>query len=107
TEDLRKLEITLADDRPWLRAGWKQFERNPGSFAPSPSAKRVLVEFRGEIFSVPEKNGEPRNLVHTPGRRERQPAWSPDGRTQTWLAEAGTDYELFARDVATGVERQL
>jgi tricorn protease len=106
SEKVRQLSITLADDKPWLRPVWKQ-ARRAGSFAPSPSGKRIVVEFRGDIFSVPESKGEARNLTRSPGRRERDPDWSPDGKTITYLAEDGENYELFARDAATGAERQL
>ncbi len=107
TEAVRKLAIRLGDDKPWLRPVWKDGKRGFGGFAPSPSGKRCLVEFRGEIFSAPKEHGEVRNLTRTPNRRERSPDWSPDGKTITYLAEAGDDYELFARDAASGEERQL
>ena len=52
----------------------------------SPSAKRVAVEARGDIWTVAAENGAPRNLTRTAGVAERSPAWSPDGR---WIASAG------------------
>ncbi|MCA8958585.1 MAG: PDZ domain-containing protein, partial [Planctomycetes bacterium] len=107
TEQLRQLDITLADDRPWLRPTWHDGSKAFGSFAPSPSGKRVLVEFRGDVFSVPEQHGQAQHLTRTPKRRERQPEWSPDGTHQSYLAEVGDDYELILRDPASGAERQL
>ena len=43
----------------------------------SPTGARVVVEARGEVFTVPAKEGAPRNLTETPGVREMSPTWSP------------------------------
>lgn len=107
TEQVRKLTITLADDRPWRRPLWKEGQGAISDFTISPSAKRAVVEVRGELFSVPAKKGEARALSRTPSRRERQPRWSPDGKTLAYLAEAGEDYELMLREVESGDERQV
>lgn len=107
TERVRKLDIVLGDDKPWMRPVWKEGSKRFGDFAPSPSGKRVLVEYRGDIFSAPKQKGEVRNITRTPLRREHDPMWSPDGKTISYLAEAGDDYELFVRDVVTGDETQL
>ena len=107
TETVRRLSITLADDRPWLRPVWKEGQGNLGGYDISPSAKRVVAEFRGEIFDLPAKKGEPRNLTRTPTRRERDVAWSPDGKSILYLAEVGEDYEIFVRSMVDGSERQL
>lgn len=107
TERVRRLEITLADDRPWTRPVWKNGETSFGGFSPSPSGARAVVEFRGELFSVPKKDGETIALTNTPSRRERDPAWSPDGRAVAFFAEAGADYELFLRGLEHGEETQL
>ena len=75
----RRLTIDLGDDRPWLRPVWKDGARRIGGYDLSPSAKRAIVEFRGELFSAPAKKGEVVNLTRTPGRRERDGLWAPDG----------------------------
>jgi tricorn protease len=112
SQQVKKLTIELADDRPWLRPIWKDGKGAVSDFDPSPSAKRALVEVRGEIFSLPAKDGEAHNLTDTPARREREPIWSPDGRSIAYLAEAGDDYEIFVRTFdgepfESGAESQL
>ncbi len=104
-ETVRRLSINLADDRPWLRPSWKS--GSVASYDISPSAKRAVVEYRGEVFDVPAKNGRGRNLTRTPDRREHSVNWSPDGKHISYLAEVGEDYELFVRSTVSGEERQL
>ena len=108
SEEVRRLEITLADDRPWLRPAWKDSEDGGlASYDVSPSAKRAVVEFRGELFDVPAEKGQARNLTRTAERRERDVEWSPDGKHILYLAEVGDDYELFVRSMVDGSERQV
>jgi tricorn protease len=61
----------------------------------SPSASRVVAEARGEIFSIPVKAGETRNLTQSPGSRERLPAWSPDGQTIAFFSDESGDNQIY------------
>ena len=60
----------------------------------SPNAKRVLVEARGDIWSLPAKNGTPRNLTRTSGVAEREPSWSPDGKWITYVSDESGENQL-------------
>src|SRR5262249_18660769 len=77
----RRLQIGIAADlvetRPRFVKGAK-YVRNVGV---SPSGARAVVEFRGEIVTVPAEKGDPRYLTTTPGIYERDPAWPPAGKT--------------------------
>jgi tricorn protease len=63
----------------------------------SPTGKRVVLEFRGEIVTVPAKKGDPRDLSHTPGVYERSPAWSPDGKSIAYFSDGSGEYALVVR----------
>jgi tricorn protease len=81
---------------------------NIESFTLSPSGARALFVARGEIFSVPVKEGEIRNETSTPGIRERDVTWSPDGKTMAYLSDRSGDYEIYLRSTdATGTEKQI
>jgi tricorn protease len=54
----------------------------------------VAVEFRGEIVTVPAEKGDPRILTGSPGVHERNPAWSPDGKTIAYFSDEGGEYQL-------------
>jgi len=59
-----------------------------------PNGKRVLVSARGDVWSVPAKDGSPRNLTRTSGAAERDGSWSPDGKWVAWLSDASGEYEV-------------
>jgi tricorn protease len=54
-----------------------------GGWSVSPQAKRVALELRGDIWTVPAKSGFSQNLTPSDGYKEENPAWSPDGE---WIA---------------------
>ena len=56
-----------------------------------------MLEYRGEIVTVPAKKGDPRNLTQTPGAHERSPAWSPDGKSIAYFSDASGEYALVVR----------
>jgi tricorn protease len=91
----RALDITLRGDFPWKRPQWRPVGSQIAAASLSPFGTRVLVEARGEIFSVPTKDGDWRNLTQSSGSAERAPAWSPDGRHIAWFSDAGGEYRLM------------
>jgi tricorn protease len=60
----------------------------------SPNGARAVFEARGEIITVPEEKGDPRNLTNTPGVMERDPAWSPDGTRLAYFSDESGEYAL-------------
>ena len=62
-----------------------------------PPGKRALFESHGEILSVPAEKGDVRNLTHSPGVADRDPAWSPDGKWVAWLSDESGEYALYFR----------
>jgi tricorn protease len=64
----------------------------------SPSGARAVFEAHGEIFTVPAEKGDTRNLTNTSAVAERNPAWSPDGKTIAYFSDATGEYQLHLRD---------
>ena len=64
----------------------------------SPTGARAAFEAHGEIFTVPAEKGDTRNLTNTPGSAERNPSWSPDGKTIAYFSDVSGEYQLFLRD---------
>ncbi|MGZ4778855.1 MAG: S41 family peptidase [Thermoanaerobaculia bacterium] len=80
----------LAESRPRFVKGAK-FIRNASL---SPSGARAVMEFRGEIVTVPAEKGDDRDITQSPGVNDRSPIWSPDGKSIAWLSDEGGEYAL-------------
>ncbi len=91
----RVLDIQLASIAPQARPQWKDAGKTLTHAQLSTTGKRVVVSARGEVFTVPVKDGSVRNLTETPGVREKDALWSPDGQRVAYLSDApGMRHEL-------------
>ena len=95
----RVLDITIRGDLPSLRPRLAEVAPSTvQSVDLSPTGARILVEARGDIFTMPAEKGDTRNLTRTPGTFERDPAWSPDGKSVAYFSDATGEYQLQVRD---------
>ena len=53
----------------------------------SPTGARAVFEAHGEVLTVPAEKGDVRNLTNTPGVAERDPSWSPDGKSIAYFSD--------------------
>src|SRR5215813_13722200 len=88
------VNITAAGDFPWMMPRWEDVTKRMTNIALSPTGKRVVVEARGEIFTIPADKGDVRNLTHSSGSAERDPAWSPDGKFVSYFSDKSGEYKL-------------
>ena len=65
------VNIAAAGDFPWMmpQLGGRRRARMT-NIALSPTGKRVAVEARGEIFTIPAEKGDVRNLTNSSGSAE-------------------------------------
>jgi tricorn protease len=63
----------------------------------APDGQRVIAVARGDLFSIPAKNGTPRNLTQTSNAHERDAVWSPDGKWIAYNSDATGENELYIR----------
>ncbi len=88
------VDITAEGDFPWMMPHWEDVTSRMSNLAISPTGKRVAVEARGEIFTIPAEKGDVRNLSHSSGSAERDPAWSPDGKYVSYFSDKSGEYRL-------------
>lgn len=92
------ISINIHPDLPELRVQWKDAMSSMESVRLSASGKRALVSARGEIFTVPLKDGSTRNLTGTNGVRERDGLWSPKGDKIAYTSDKGGIQQLVIVD---------
>ena len=68
------------------------------SFDVSPSAKRIVFEARGDLYTMPEEHGDVRNLTESSGARDVSPSWSPDGKWIAYVSDKSGDDEIYLID---------
>jgi tricorn protease len=100
TGQISSIPILLSVQSNQARPRWKDAVKNITSTSLSPSAKRVLITARGDVFSVPVKDGSVRNLTATSGVREADALWSKDGQRVAYLSDEGGHQTLLIRDAA-------
>ncbi len=96
-KETHKIPITISSDLPELRPYYKKVKDYVTAASISPNGKRILVEARGEIFSIPKKEGQVRNITQTPGAREKDAVWSPDGKQIAYFSDADGEYQIYVR----------
>jgi tricorn protease len=103
----RRLDIAVGGDRPATLPKVVEASEFIESADLSPGAKRVLITARGDVFSVPAEDGPVRNLTRTPGSREVDASWSPDGKHLAYLSDASGEYEIWVQPVGGGDARRV
>ena len=88
------VNISATGDFPWMMANWEDVSSRLTSMAVSPTGRRVVVEARGEIFTIPAEKGDVRNLTNSSASAERDPAWSPDGKFVSYFSDKSGEYKL-------------
>lgn len=91
----KQLSITVVGDYPWAATRWEDVTGRVRSLSLSPTGKRALVEARGEIFTIPAKDGAARNLTKSSGAADRSPIWSPKGDQVAWFSDQSGKYTLM------------
>lgn len=89
TNESHQLDITVTADFPWAETKWTDVTKNATRVSLSPAGKRIILEARGEIFTVPAEDGDARNMTRSSGAADHAPIWSPKGNEVAWFSDAG------------------
>ncbi|AMV27697.1 hypothetical protein VT84_25070 [Gemmata sp. SH-PL17] len=89
-----KVPVQIQEDRLGTRGALTDVSKSVTAFEISNDGKRAMFAARGDIFTVPTGEGLTRNLTHSPGAHERNPIWSPDGKSVAFVSDATGEDEI-------------
>ncbi len=105
---IKDIDVKINPDLPQLRPQWKDASQTLQSIELSPTGKRALLSARGDIFTVPVKEGTTRNLTKSAGIREGSALWSPKGGEIAYISDEGMKHTLIiAPQTGIGEIRKL
>lgn len=107
SEKYNEVKVNVISDFVTIKPSLRNVKKNLSNFNPSPDGNRIVVEARGEIFSVPKEHGFTRNISHSSASAERYPAWSPDGKKIAYWSDKSGEYQLVVKDLKTLKENVL
>lgn len=81
--ETREVKIDITSDSKENNEETLTITGEADSYHLSPSTQRAVISTHGELFTIATDRGDTRRVTHTPGARETDPQWSPDGK---WIA---------------------
>jgi tricorn protease len=97
TNKSNQVPVEIAADLTEVRPHFQNVSREVRNAKISPTGVRAVFEAHGEIVTVPAEHGDIRNLTHTPGVMERNPVWSPDGKSIAYFSDESGEYALHIK----------
>jgi tricorn protease len=94
TSTEKKLTIGIAADLLELRPRFAKGAKYIRGGDISPTGARAVFDFRGEIITLPAEKGDYRNITNTVAVHEKNPSWSPDGKSIAYFSDATGEYQL-------------
>ena len=95
SEKAEKVPIFIHEDLVWKRGGLIDVSKTVTNYEIAPDGSRALLGSRGEIFTLPAKYGNTRNLTNSSGIHERNSKWSPDGKWIAYISDATGEEEIY------------
>jgi tricorn protease len=107
TNNTAKIKVGIAADLLDQRTRYVKGEQYIRGGDISPSGARVVMDYRGDIVTLPAQKGDVFNLTNSPGTHEKEPSWSPNGRSIAYFSDASGEYDLHIRNQDGSGEPQV
>lgn len=107
TEQSSKVKLSINSDKQIGKTIISDIENFSGGFGLSPNGSRVIIDLRGEILNLPAGKGVEYNLTNTSSSREKNPIWSPDGKSVLFISDKTGEEELYLVNPDGGEWKQL
>jgi tricorn protease len=107
TKKITTLDIIIAADFAWSRPHYEEVKNDLQAVSISPTGRRIAAEARGEILTMPAKDGDIRNLSNSTASADRLPAWSPDGKSISWFSDESGEYQLFIANQFGKIDKKI
>ncbi|MGH8280370.1 MAG: S41 family peptidase, partial [Gammaproteobacteria bacterium] len=99
--------VTLNGDLPQRRPYFQDVAKELSNPGISPHGVRAVFQAHGDILTVPAKHGSAINVTHSPGAMDRDPAWSPDGKSIAYFSDRDGEYDLYIRPQSGAAARKI
>ena len=97
-DNVTKLKVGIGADLLDQRERFVKGDQHIRSGHISPTGARIVLDYRGDIVTLPSTKGDLFNLTNTSGVHEKDPAWSPDGRSIAYFSDASGEYKLHIKN---------
>jgi len=98
SKETKQIPVEIRMDAPEVRPRFKKVDKNITGIDCSAAGERAVIVARGEVFTVPPKDGSTRNLTKSSGARDKDAAWSPDGKWIAYISDQSGEYEVYLTD---------
>ena len=95
---VRKVTLELPSDRTLTRVRYPEADRTLSWFEIAPKGDRIAVVTRGEIFTIPVKDGPTMPVTRGSGARESWAGFSPDGKRLVYVTDEPREEEIRTVD---------
>lgn len=97
SETLVSVPVTIPLDGSRIQPHWYNASQMIRSASLAPNGTFAAFGARGDVFVVPSKHGDTLDITNNQSAREKNPAWSPNGKEIAYITDATGHSEIALR----------